>query len=158
MNREWADGYDLSHVSHLARGRSDHAPLLICCQNGNPSKRSFKFLNVWWHHTGFRDVVQKSWEKLAEGEGMTRFYNKLRAVKGGLQVWNVQVFGNIFSKVKAAEAVMKQREKEFDNGRGSVSRAALEKAKAVYARSLAAECEYWRQKAGIKWLQDLAGP
>ncbi|XP_027098924.2 uncharacterized protein [Coffea arabica] len=153
MNREWADGYDLSHVSHLARGRSDHAPLLICCQNGNPSKRSFKFLNVWRHHAGFKDVVKKSWEMPAEGEGMPRFYNKLRAVKGGLQVWNAQVFGNIFNKVKAAEAVMKQREEEFDNERGSVSRAALEEAKAVYARSLAEECEYWRQKAGIKWLQ-----
>ncbi|XP_071909746.1 uncharacterized protein [Coffea arabica] len=158
MNQEWVDGYDLSHVSHLARGRSDHAPLLICCQNGSPSKRSFKFLSVWRHHTGFKDVVQKSWEMPAEGEGMTRFYNKLRAVKGGLQVWNAQVFGNIFNKVKAAEAVLKQREEEFDNGRGSVSRAALEEAKAVHARSLAEECEYWRQKAGIRWLQDLAGP
>ncbi|XP_027150340.1 uncharacterized protein LOC113750578 [Coffea eugenioides] len=153
MNREWADGYELSHVSHLARGRSDHAPLLICCQNGSPSKRAFKFLNVWRHHSGFKDAVHKCWQQPAEREGMTKFYNKLRVVKGGLRVWNAQVFGNIFSKVKEAEAILKQREDEFDNGRGSVSRAVVEEAKAAHARSLATECEYWRQKAGIKWLQ-----
>nr|XP_027101056.1 uncharacterized protein LOC113720378 [Coffea arabica] len=153
MNREWADGYDLSHVSHLARGRSDHAPLLICCRNGSPPKRSFKFLNVWRGQPGFKEVVKRCWEKSVEGEGMPKFYNKLREVKGGLQVWNAQVFGNIFNNVKQAEAMMKQREEDFDTGRDPASRASLEEAKAVYARALAVECEYWRQKAGIKWLQ-----
>nr|XP_027120463.1 uncharacterized protein LOC113737428 [Coffea arabica] len=136
MNREWADGFDLSHVSHLARGRSDHAPLLICCQNGSHPKRSFKFLNVWRGHPGFKEVVQCSWAKPVEGEGMVRFYNKLKAVK-----------------VKDAEDIMKQREEEFDTSRDPAARASLEEAKAVYARNLAAECAYWRQKAGIKWLQ-----
>ncbi|XP_027158457.1 uncharacterized protein LOC113760083 [Coffea eugenioides] len=102
---------------------------------------------------GFLDVVQQGWAKPVEGEGMTKFYHKLRAVKGCLQLWNVQVFGNIFNKVREAEAIMKQREEQFDNGRDTASRAALEEAKAVYARSLTFECKYWRQKAGIKWLQ-----
>ncbi|XP_071914053.1 uncharacterized protein [Coffea arabica] len=153
MNREWADGFDLSHVSHLARGRSDHAPLLICCQNGGPPKRSFKFLNVWRGHPGFQEVVQREWGKAVEGEGMAKFYNKLRLVKAGLRVWNAQVFGNIFSRVKEAEVIMKQREGVFDMNRDPAARASLEEAKAVYARESAAECEYWRQKAGVKWLQ-----
>ena len=46
--------------------------------------------------------------------------------------------------MRKAEAIMKQREEQFDNGRDTTSRAALEEAKAVYARSLASECEYWR--------------
>ncbi|XP_071926081.1 uncharacterized protein [Coffea arabica] len=153
MNQEWADGYELSHVSHLSRGRSDHAPLLINCHNENHSKRSFRFLNVWRKHSSFLEVVQQGWAVPVEGEGMPKFYNKLRAVKGCLQVWNSQVFGNIFSKVREAEALMKQREEQFDSERDSAARAALEEAKAAYARSLALEAEYWRQKAGIKWLQ-----
>nr|XP_027068031.1 uncharacterized protein LOC113693644 [Coffea arabica] len=153
MNQEWADGYELSHVSHLSRGRSDHAPLLINCQNGSHSKRSFRFLNVWRRHSDFMDVVRQGWAMPVEGEGMPKFYNKLRAVKGCLQVWNVQTFGNIFTNVRAAAAVMKQREEQFDAARDSVSRAALEEANAVFARSLALEGEFWRQKAGIKWLQ-----
>nr|XP_027103123.1 uncharacterized protein LOC113724413 [Coffea arabica] len=153
MNQEWADGYELSHVSHLSRGRSDHAPLLINCHNGNHSKRSFRFLHVWRKHSSFLEVVQQGWAVPVEGEGMPKFYNKLRAVKGCLQVWNSQVFGKIFSKVREAEALMKQREEQFDSERDSAARAALEEAKTAYARSLALEAEYWRQKAGIKWLQ-----
>ncbi|XP_027118540.1 uncharacterized protein [Coffea arabica] len=153
MNRDWADGYALSHVSHLSRGRSDHAPLLITAHSASHQKSSFKFLNVWQRHTGFMDVVRQGWAMPVEGVGMPKFYNKLRAVKCCLQAWNVQVFGNIFNKVKEAEAVLKQREARFDNERDSASRAALEEAKSLYARSLAWECEYWRQKAGIKWLQ-----
>nr|XP_027120329.1 uncharacterized protein LOC113737276 [Coffea arabica] len=153
LNQEWADGYEFSHVSHLARGRSDHAPVLINCQNGGHSKRSFRFLNVWRRHSGFMNVVRQGWAMPVEGEGMLKFYNKLKAVKGCLQVWNVQVFGNIFSKVREAEALMKQREEQFDAEMDSASWAALEEAKAAYARSLALEGEYWRQKAGIKWLQ-----
>ncbi|XP_071917069.1 uncharacterized protein [Coffea arabica] len=153
MNRDWADGYELSHVSHLSRGRSDHAPLLITAHSARQRKSSFKFLNVWQRHTGFMDVVRQGWAMPVEGVGMPKFHNKLRAVKCCLQAWNVQVFGNIFNKVKEAEAVMKQREERFDNERDSVSRAALEEAKSRYARTLAVECEYWRQKAGIKWLQ-----
>nr|XP_027067829.1 uncharacterized protein LOC113693496 [Coffea arabica] len=119
MNQDWAVGYEFSHVSHLCRGRSDHAPLLISCQNGSPNKRPFKFLNVWRRHSGFMEVV----------------------------------FGNIFNRVREAEVVLKQREEQYDIERDSGSRSALEEAKAVYARSLAWECEYWRQKAGIRWLQ-----
>nr|XP_027088507.1 uncharacterized protein LOC113709854 [Coffea arabica] len=153
MNRDWAEGYDLSHVSHLSRGRSDHAPLVITANNGRKGKSSFKFLNVWQRHSGFMEVVRQGWALPVEGLGMPKFHNKLRAVKGCLQTWNVQVFGNVFNKVKAAEAVMKQREEHFDKERDSVSRAELEEAKAAYSRSLAVECEYWRQKSGIKWLQ-----
>ncbi|XP_071939796.1 uncharacterized protein [Coffea arabica] len=153
MNRDWAVGYEFSHVSHLCRGRSDHAPLLISCQNGSPTKHSFKFLNVWRWHSGFMEVVQQGWAMPVGGDGMTKFNQKLRAVKGCLRGWNVQVFGNIFNRVREAEVVLKQREEQYDIGRDSGSRAALEEAKAVYARSLAWECEYWRQKAGIRWLQ-----
>ncbi|XP_071909704.1 uncharacterized protein [Coffea arabica] len=153
MNQDWAVGYEFSHVSHLCRGRSDHAPLLISCQNGSPNKRPFKFLNVWRRHSGFMEVVQQGWVMPVRGDGMTKFNQKLRAVKGCLGGWNVQVFGNIFNRVREAEVVLKQREEQYDIERDSGSRSALEEAKAVYARSLAWECEYWRQKAGIRWLQ-----
>ncbi|XP_071920627.1 uncharacterized protein [Coffea arabica] len=153
MNQDWAGGYEFSHVSHLCRGRSDHAPLLISCQNGGSIKRPFKFLNVWRRHSGFLEVVQQGWAMPVKGDGMTKFVQKLRAVKGCLRGWNVQVFGNIFNRVREAEVDLKQREAQYDIQRDSGSISALEEAKAIHARSLAWECEYWRQKAGIRWLQ-----
>ena len=41
MNREWAELYDVSKVLYLARGRSDHAPLLIKCDSGRQMTSAF---------------------------------------------------------------------------------------------------------------------
>ena len=58
-NSEWTSIFDSTHVSYMARGRSDHAPLLIKC--GSYSRRccSFRFLNAWTkYHTFFLMVSQ----------------------------------------------------------------------------------------------------
>ena len=34
MNNAWTEAYEFSHVSHLVKGQSDHALLLIKCRNG----------------------------------------------------------------------------------------------------------------------------
>ena len=45
-NDRWLASYPVSKVSHLARGRSDHSPLLVKCGLGTASPFSFRFLNV----------------------------------------------------------------------------------------------------------------
>ena len=51
-----------SHVSHLARGCSDHCLLLIKCNEGLRPRGCFHFLNVWTRDRNFLDVVKDSWE------------------------------------------------------------------------------------------------
>ena len=46
VNRDWSEMYVVSKVLHLARGRSDHASLLIKCGEGRQGTPSFKYLNV----------------------------------------------------------------------------------------------------------------
>ena len=45
-NGEWGDLFGFSKISHLARGRSDHALLLLKYGLSLPRGASFKFLNV----------------------------------------------------------------------------------------------------------------
>ncbi|CDP19251.1 unnamed protein product [Coffea canephora] len=53
INARWAAAYPVTRVSHLPRGRSDHAPLLIKAGTGSPVSPSFRYLNVWHRHHTF---------------------------------------------------------------------------------------------------------
>lgn len=152
-NSAWADLFDTTKVSHLVRGRSDHAPLLVKCGVTAPRKASFRFLNVWQHHSGFDQVVRDAWEIPVRGVGMVRFVRKLSLLRKKLREWNRSTFGNIFSRVKEAEAVLQLREREFDLARDEDSKIRLNEARALHAREMSVECEFWRQKAAIKWLK-----
>ena len=77
INDKWGMAYPLSRVSHLARGRSDHAPLLVKCVPGTGSSHSFRYLNVWARHPSFLTVVKEAWETATLGVGMARFSRKL---------------------------------------------------------------------------------
>ncbi|XP_027169914.1 uncharacterized protein LOC113769603 [Coffea eugenioides] len=152
-NRRWSEAYPLSRVSHMARGISDHSPLLIRCAGYRVRSSCFRFLNVWCRHPQFREIVSDVWSKEVYGMGMVRFYNKLKTVRDKLKQWNRVVFGNVSSKVAEAEKDLKQREAEYDLLRSEESKIHLHEARARYNRTLSMECEFWHQKAGIKWLQ-----
>ncbi|XP_071900850.1 uncharacterized protein [Coffea arabica] len=93
------------------------------------------------------------------GDGCTRggyipFFNKLVQAREKLRGWSQEVFGNIPSRVKTAEAAYRLREEEYDRCRNDSTRACLNAARAEYNRELAVEYEFWRQKAAVKWLRE----
>ncbi|XP_071924898.1 uncharacterized protein [Coffea arabica] len=147
VNGKWLEAYSASRVWHLARGRSDHAPLLIKCMSAGTVPASFRFLNVWRRHPLFKDVVSEAWGPEVRGVGMVKFYNKLMNVRQCLKRWNREVFGNVASNVAKAEQEFKQREADFDTHRDEESKLRLNEARARYNREMAVECEFWRQKA-----------
>lgn len=82
-------------VQHLTRVGSDQCPLLI--DFGDVKRRSmcakpFKIFKVWMNHSSLRDTVLAAWRQEATvGENL----NKIASV---LEVWNKEVFGNIFQR------------------------------------------------------------
>ena len=50
--------------------------------------------------------------------------------------------------------MLRQSEKEFDERRDALAKGKLGEARASYARALAVECEFWRQKSSIRWLRE----
>ena len=84
---------------------------------------------------------------------MVKFAKKLTYVCKGLQEWNYCSFGNIFQRVKDAENLQQFREREFYTVRDEESKVCLHETRAKHARELAIECDYWHQKAAIKWLK-----
>ena len=153
INEAWSDMFDFTRVSHLMRGRSDHAPLLVRCGSVTRRGSSFRFLNVWPKHSGFLDVVRQAWSHQVSGVGMVRFFQKWMHTRRQLRSWNRESFGNIFSRVRQAEEVLRSKERDYDAQRDESSKIALHEARAVYTKELAIECEYWRQKSAVRWIQ-----
>ncbi|XP_028096430.1 uncharacterized protein LOC114296321 [Camellia sinensis] len=67
--------------------------------------KPFKFLNAWVLHPSFLKEVENVWVGTqVEGWAGFRIMVKLRTLKQALKIWNVEVFGQVESKLKAAEA------------------------------------------------------
>ncbi|XP_071932869.1 uncharacterized protein [Coffea arabica] len=113
MNQQWSSVFGITKVSHMPRGRLDHAPLLIKCGNHSTFPTSFQFLNIWRKHKGFLDIVKEAREIPVRGVGMESFYQKLQNVKYWLREWNMKYFGRIESKVKKALELLQVRQSEF---------------------------------------------
>lgn len=150
MNEQCSSVFGFTKVSHMPRGRSDHAPLLIKCGNQPAFPTSFRFLNIWRKHKGFIDIVKEAWEIPVGGVGMESFYQKVLNVKRRLREWNMKHFGRVESKVKKALELLQVRQSEFDVKRDEQSKIKLNKAQALHAQQLRLESEFWRQKAAVK--------
>ncbi|KAL0361196.1 UNVERIFIED_CONTAM: hypothetical protein Sradi_3804100 [Sesamum radiatum] len=83
--------------------------------------------------------------------GMAKLAEKLKRVKQRLKQWNKDVFGDIFSNVKAAEEVMTRAERTYDVDPTDLNLMEMNRCTALYQQSLSIEEDYWRQKAAVKW-------
>ncbi|XP_071926168.1 uncharacterized protein [Coffea arabica] len=154
VNAAWLADVEMTRVAHLQRGRSDHCPLLVKWGSTSTRRSSFRFLNVWRGHSSFQQTVKLAWSQSVSGVGMQKFFNKLQVVKRALSRWNVEVFGNVSQRVKQAADNLLAKEILYDQNRDMVSRTAVHEARAFHSRELALECEFWRQKAAIKWIKE----
>ena len=73
-------------------------------------------------------------------------------LKRHLQQWN-KVFGNVFSNVRSTEENMKLKKALYDSNRNKVAKIQLKQARAIYMQRLLEECEFWRQKFAVRWIQ-----
>ncbi|XP_024041891.1 uncharacterized protein LOC127901822 [Citrus sinensis] len=94
-NNEWLLKFADNSVLHLPKVASDHRPVLVrferaeCRQQGN---RPFRFLASWLTHDHFNNFVKQTWDpKSYYSDAASLFVKKV-------QVWNREVFGNIFQR------------------------------------------------------------
>ncbi|KAL7177287.1 hypothetical protein ACSBR2_030606 [Camellia fascicularis] len=94
-----------SQLGGLPRSVSDHCPILLKEDERNWGPKPFRFLNAWVLHPNFIKEVEKVWMgSQVVGWAGFRIMTKLRSLKQALRIWNVEVFGHVESKLKAAEA------------------------------------------------------
>ncbi|XP_019151927.1 PREDICTED: uncharacterized protein LOC109148646 [Ipomoea nil] len=96
-NLEWRGRYPEAVVEHLPCVASDHAPLLIRLYGRQCSNRLnfFHFQAAWITHQDLQQVVGRIWspeENLADN---------IRRVADGLSSWNMDVFGNVYTRKRS---------------------------------------------------------
>lgn len=93
------------------------------------------------------------WAGRAEGRPMIRFANKLKAVKKGLQTWNMQIFGKVDQRVRSPKDKVLQMEILFESDPLEENKINICKAKIELNTRLQLK-QFWRQKENLKWVKE----
>ncbi|KAJ4726796.1 Ribonuclease H domain [Melia azedarach] len=155
-NPQWASHFSVFRVSHLNRTASDHSPLLISLEQSTtrgPSR--FRFLHTWLRHQGFIDVIRQSWSVPVHGSGMFGFQQKLTRLKLRLKAWNREIFGNVFQRVREAEAEVTERERIYDLSGSTQDRVAFSESRARLQHALSCEEAFLRQMSSVRNVRTL---
>ncbi|VFQ94874.1 unnamed protein product [Cuscuta campestris] len=149
------DQFPTLSLEMLSKGSSDHRPLLLKYSLSSFSgHKPFKFLNMWTSHHSLEATIRSFWERNKTFNGMQGLANKLKALKPILIKWNGEVFGNIFQKLKDAEASAQTTQTFYEANPSPDSLVAANKANAELVLITKREAEFWQQKAGIKWIKE----
>lgn len=97
MNDVLQSKFNFIEVEHIPRIGSDHAPLLLSCETREIRFiKSFRFLNFWTKHKGFKEVVRLNWDDAISVNPFWDFKRKIKKVEHALSSWSKDTFGDIF--------------------------------------------------------------
>ncbi|KAJ8437488.1 hypothetical protein Cgig2_007465 [Carnegiea gigantea] len=94
-NMEWRARFPDGGVKHLVRNQSHHVPILISTMGFSlqlAGAKPFKFQATSLFHNGFDKVVRQAWRL------KNRVNEALRDLADQLNIWNKEVFGNLFRR------------------------------------------------------------
>lgn len=98
-------------ASIIPQSSSDHQPInLTSIMDPIANLRPFRFENLCLSHRYFQANIQKSWQATSsiQGNTMSRFQQRLKALKAQLKTWNKTVFGNISRDKSYQEEQLRQ--------------------------------------------------
>ncbi|XP_057779859.1 uncharacterized protein LOC130998458 [Salvia miltiorrhiza] len=135
---------------------SDHCSIVLTTKTVDWGPKPFRFLNAWTTHSEFDVVVRKTWlETKIDGWSCFVFKDKLKKVKLSLKEWNLNVFGNIESRIKSLKAELQELD-TIDDTLG------LEEEEIIKRNEIRANIflqsknrlSLLKQKAKFKWLKE----
>ena len=103
VKADWEDQFSNVIQRTLPRPVSDHCPVLLDSEGIKSGPSPFRFENMWLKFAGFKDILRDWWQNLHfSGSYSFILASKLKALKGILKVWNIEVFGRVDKKKKDA--------------------------------------------------------
>ncbi|KAH9736450.1 putative ribonuclease H protein [Citrus sinensis] len=94
-NNEWLLKFADNSVLHLPKVASDHRPVLVWFERvvrRHHGNRPYRFLASWLTNDHFNNIVKQTWDPQASYSDAASIFVK------EVQVWNREVFGNIFQR------------------------------------------------------------
>ena len=153
---DWESQFSKVAQRSLPRPIYDHFPILLDSDGVRSGPYSFRFELIWLKFRGFSELLKGWWQNLKfHGSFSYILAAKLKALKGILKSWNMEVFGRV--EVKKREALQrvsfwddleKQRELVLEEREERIM------AKEEYKSWAVLEEISWRQKSRELWLKD----
>lgn len=148
---EWLLRFPSTRVHHLDVRWSDHKPLWVSMDPMMcPSRKLFRFEEVWTSDQGCEEVITSAWKKPVPGVPMFSVWGKIHACRRELRVWSKQSFGNIKTKIHEVEKRLRQAETVSMQGGEHFPVVLLKK---ELHSLLAKEERLWRQRSRTEWLK-----
>ena len=114
----------------------------LCRAKVNHQNKPFQFQTMWLFHQDFPRVVQQAWTDKGLQDAILDFV--IRAKK-----WNVDVFGNLFTKKKRLLARLHGTQKALANNRNEFLLELEQQLLSDYSVVLMQEEEYWALKSRL---------
>lgn len=149
-NQEFRLLYPDGLITHLPRTTSDHSPILLSTFNTKaPDKalKPFKFQAMWMQHEGFVNFINQSWPK-----DNSCIISKASNMTSKMQIWNKEVFGNLFWKKRNIMARLKGIQKSLDYKPNPFLNELNTKLQDDLNTIFQQEEVFWFQKSREKWL------
>ena len=103
VTADWENQFSNVTQSTLPRPVSDHCPVLLDSDGIKSGPSPFRFENMWLKFAGFKDMLRDWWQSLHFSDSYSFILtSKLKALKGILKAWNIEVFGRVDKKKKEA--------------------------------------------------------
>ena len=111
---------------------------------------------MWLKYEGFNEILKDWWQSLVfHGSFNFILAAKLKALKGILKVWNIEVFSRVESKkLEALRRVSYWDDLEKERELGLEKHEERTKAKDDFKSCALTEEISWRQKSGETWLKE----
>ncbi|MQL83629.1 hypothetical protein Taro_016132 [Colocasia esculenta] len=156
FNANWTINYPTVQVQHLGRSCSDHCPLLISSKKDSEKVPSrFTFQQMWCTQEKFTSDSSAAWRMAPTSSlPLINMAMKLRFLKSFYKKWNKEVFGDLSTNIKEAEADYSTAQNHYDEDPSTENYNVYCQAKEKLEHILSQEEVFWRQKSRIKWLQE----
>ena len=156
VSSDWECQYSKVVQKCLPRPISYHFPILLDSDGVRTGPSPFRFELMWLKFRGFKELLKGLWQNLKfHGSFSYILAAKLKALKGILKSWNMEVFGRVEVKKKEAlqrvsfwDGLEKQRELILEEREERI------RAKQEFKSLAVMEEISWRQKSRELWLKD----
>uniref|UniRef100_A0A2N9GZI9 Reverse transcriptase domain-containing protein n=1 Tax=Fagus sylvatica TaxID=28930 RepID=A0A2N9GZI9_FAGSY len=111
---EWLMLFPTTKVHHLDGRWSDHKPILMSTEPlRTPTRKLFRFEEMWTADTGCEETVAASWKSLKDGVPMYQVWDKIHACRKGLRRWSYHSFGSLKKQIHEAEDTAQRSRDKF---------------------------------------------